>query len=149
MKVKYIINNNKNKLLKLKFIKINIYKKKSIITDLKNIQLKLKRSIQITYKHQINNKKILFTNKLLNNLFKHSNYNAIYNSLNIIIGNSLIKNKFLKVPTICIKSVLNLIKFNDNIDFKITELFCLLNKKRIINNFLNFVFNINYEFKKK
>ena len=61
MKIKKKIKNY-NKLLKLKLIQTKIYKKNQIIkhSSIENIEHRLKKSLQIIHKYNINKKKILF-----------------------------------------------------------------------------------------
>ena len=69
MKLKLTSNAVKNKLLALKLIKLNIYKKTcNFINNLNTIKLNLKHFIQIFYKYKTNHKQILIINTL-NNVF--------------------------------------------------------------------------------
>lgn len=71
MKVKNLVK-NPVKLLKLKLIKIKMYKKKHLSNFFKieNAEHELKKAFQIIYKYHINNKKILFLNFSFNKEIK-------------------------------------------------------------------------------
>ena len=74
MKVKLKSNVGKNKLLSLKLLKLNIYKKNyNFADDLSAIKLNLKHIIQIIYKYKINYKQILIINTLNNVFFRKLN----------------------------------------------------------------------------
>lgn len=97
MKVKVQSNIIKNKLLALKILKLNIYKKiYNFLNNLNIIKLNLKHIIQIIYKYKTNHKQILIINTL-NNVF--------FYKLNLIKFLLLYWNKILsKSPRLFLKN---------------------------------------------
>ncbi len=166
MKIKLKSNNIKNKLLALKLLKLNIYKKTyNFIDDLNAIKLNLKHITQIIHKYKTNHKQVLIVNTLNNMFFRKLNlikFLLLYwnktllkntrlflkNHLVLILGkqsqfHSLYKANFVWIPVILLKN--NLYWYASS-NLKSIDVF-KRSKKTVAYNFLLLLLNIN-EFQK-
>jgi ribosomal protein S2 len=104
MKIKKI-DLNKNKLLKLNFINTKLYKKIPInFITINEIIIRLKQSLQIIFKYNNNNKRILFIgfSNTINNKFKY----ILKNTNHILLPNFIWPNGILTNRDSCLDYIL-------------------------------------------
>ena len=137
IKTKKIIK-NKTKLIKLKILKTQIYKKKNNLSKIKieDIIWRLKKGLHIIYKYHVHNKQILFVGSPLYNSYKTKQ--LLKNTKHILIPKSVWINGILTNQ----QSSFQYLSKNTN-NKKISKLLFQLKKKSDLIVILGQSFNIN------